>query len=147
MKRLLYGIRSSFGLTPLTPAAGKSPLDLNTRLAYQRTFLAHERTLMAWVRTSSSLITFGFSIYKFFQLERGMGKELASAQVIGPRQFSMILIIIGVVALLLSTIQHRRQMQMLKLEFGNIPTSTAGIVAGLISVMGLLAILAVIFRL
>jgi putative membrane protein len=140
-------IRSWLGLTTTTPDPGKSPLDVNTRLAYQRTFLAHERTLMAWVRTSSSLITFGFSIYKFFQLEQGVGKEFARAQVVGPRQFSMILIIIGVVALLLSTIQHRRQMRMLKLEYDATPTSTAGIVAGLISAMGLLAILAVVFRL
>ena len=122
-------------------------MDINTKLSYERTFLAQERTLMAWVRTSSSLITFGFSIYKFFQLERGMGKEFASAQVVGPWQFSMILIVIGVVALVLATIQHRRQLQMLKVEYKNPPASTAGIVAGLISLMGLLAILAVIFRL
>jgi hypothetical protein len=42
---------------------------------------------------------------------------------------------------------HGRQMQILKLEYEHFPTSTAGIVAGLISIMGLLAILAVIFRL
>ncbi len=48
-------------------------MDVSTRLSYERTFLAHERTLMAWVRTSSSLITFGFSIYKFFEMERGLG--------------------------------------------------------------------------
>jgi putative membrane protein len=122
-------------------------MDVSTRLAYERTFLAHERTLMAWVRTSSSLITFGFSIYKFFQLERGMGKEFASAQVIGPRQFSMILIIIGVVSLVMATVQHRRQLRLLKMEHETMPASSAGLVAGLISVMGLLAILAVIFRL
>jgi putative membrane protein len=101
---------------------------------------------MAWVRTSSSLITFGFSIYKFFQLERGMGKEFASAQIIGPRHFSMILIIIGVVSLVLATIQHRRQIRLLKMEYDTIPASSAGLVAGLISALGLTAILAVIFR-
>lgn len=122
-------------------------MDISTRLSYERTFLSHERTLMAWVRTSSSLITFGFSIYKFFEMERGLGKEFAAAQVVGPRDFSMILIIIGVVALLLATVQHRRHLQMLKREYENIPVSTAGIVAGLISVMGILAVLAVIFRL
>jgi putative membrane protein len=144
---LLDRIRLWFGTTDPVPDQPKRPIDVSTRLAYERTFLAHERTLMAWVRTSSSLITFGFSIYKFFQLERGMGNKFASAQVLGPRQFSMILIIIGVVALVLATIQHRRQLQMLKLEYEEAPTSTAGIVAGLISVLGLLAILAVIFRL
>jgi putative membrane protein len=55
--------------------------------------------------------------------------------------------IIGIVALVLATIQHRHQLKMLKLEYQNIPASTAGLVAGLISLLGLLAVLAVIFRL
>ena len=122
-------------------------LDTSTKLAYQRTFLAHERTLMAWVRTSSSLITFGFSIYKFFQLERDVGRDFLRSQVVGPRQFSMILIIIGVVSLMLATIQHRHQLKILKIAYENMPMSTAGIVAGVISVLGLGTILAVIFRL
>ncbi len=41
--------------------------DERTSLALDRTRLAHERTLMAWVRTAVSLISFGFTIYKFFQ--------------------------------------------------------------------------------
>jgi putative membrane protein len=143
----LDGLKSLLGITVQAPEPTTAPMDLSTKLSYDRTFLAYERTLMAWVRTSSSLITFGFSIYKFFQIEHGMGKEFASAQIIGPRHFSMILIVIGVVALVLATIQHRRQLEMLKLEYKNAPASTAGIVAGLISIMGLLAILAVIFRL
>ena len=43
------------------------PLDTSTRLAAERTRLASERTLMAWIRTSTSLIAFGFTIFKFFQ--------------------------------------------------------------------------------
>jgi len=66
---------------------------------------------------------------------------------VGPRDFSIILIVIGVVALLLATIQHRHQLKILKMEYQYAPASTAGIVAGLISVFGLLAVLAVIFRL
>src|SRR4051794_10744475 len=42
-------------------------------LAVDRTWLGYERTLMAWVRTAASLISFGFSIYKFFQFEKGEG--------------------------------------------------------------------------
>jgi len=44
-------------------------IDTGTRLAVDRTWLAHERTMLAWVRTAASLISFGFTIYKFFQLE------------------------------------------------------------------------------
>ncbi len=43
----------------------------STELAWARTNLAYERTLMAWVRTATSLITFGFAVYKFFQFEAG----------------------------------------------------------------------------
>ena len=37
------------------------------RLAFERTRNSYENTMMSWIRTSTSLITFGFSIYKFFQ--------------------------------------------------------------------------------
>jgi uncharacterized membrane protein YidH (DUF202 family) len=46
-----------------TTAAADPP----TALALERTRLAHERTLMAWVRTATSLISFGFTIYKAFE--------------------------------------------------------------------------------
>jgi Domain of unknown function (DUF202) len=44
-------------------------IDAGTRLAVERTRLAYERTLMAWVRTATALISFGFTIYKFFEFE------------------------------------------------------------------------------
>ena len=42
-------------------------LKLVDMLALDRNKLAAERTLMAWVRTSLSMISFGFTIYKFLQ--------------------------------------------------------------------------------
>ena len=56
----------------MEPAPAK-PLDSGTRLAVERTRLAYERTLMAWVRTGTSLISFGFTIYKFFEFESEKG--------------------------------------------------------------------------
>ncbi len=55
---------------------GNEP-SVSTVLATDRTRLAHDRTLMAWVRTSTSLISFGFTIYKFFQYlqEKGTGPQ------------------------------------------------------------------------
>jgi uncharacterized membrane protein YidH (DUF202 family) len=37
-------------------------------LALDRTRMAAKRTLMAWVRTALSMISFGFTIYKFLQV-------------------------------------------------------------------------------
>ena len=120
---------------------------ITTKLAYERTNLAHERTLMAWIRTATSLITFGFTIYKFFQLERGReGLGLPIQQVIGPRQFAMFMIAIGLFALAVATIQHWQNRKSLRHQGVEIPRSLAALVAGLISILGLLAIIAVIFR-
>ena len=120
-------------------------LDVGTRLAVDRTRLAHERTLMAWVRTATSLISFGFTIYKFFQLEI-KAPPPGGEHLVGPRGFALIMIAIGLVALLLSTIDHRRSLQAMRAEFGDIPRSTAAIVAALISLLGLLAFVAVLMR-
>jgi putative membrane protein len=121
-------------------------LDSGTRLAVSRTLLAHDRTLMAWVRTAVSLISFGFTIYKFFQLELSGRPQVGGP--IGPREFALAMILIGLVALLFAGIQHRQSIQSLRAEYGaDIPFSLAGIMAGLFSVVGLFALVAVLLRL
>jgi inner membrane protein YidH len=125
-----------------TPAR---PLDAGTGLAADRTRLAYERTLMAWVRTATSLISFGFTIYKFFEFQAGRGVPTTS-RILSPRAFGMIMIGIGLVALLLSTIDHRQNIRLLQAEFGMTHRSTASVVAAIVCVMGLLTFLAVLMR-
>ncbi len=36
---------------------------------FERRIALYESTAMAWVRTATSFITFGFAIYKFFEIE------------------------------------------------------------------------------
>jgi putative membrane protein len=125
--------------------AEAATLDTGTRLAVDRTRLAYERTLMAW--TAASMISFGFTIYKFFQFELG-DRPVAPDHFIGPRGFGLMMIGIGVASLLLSTIQHRQSMRSLRAEYGGVvvPGSTATLVAGLFSILGLIAFAAVVFR-
>ena len=118
-------------------------LDRGTQLAVERTWLAHERTMMAWVRTGTSLISFGFTIYKFFQLEIRDSREHG---VIGPREFALIMITIGVVSLTLAAVSHYRTLRKMNADYYALPASTAGIVAWLVGALGVLALLAVIFR-
>jgi putative membrane protein len=131
----------------MTAASGDfSSLDSGTRLAVDRTRLAYERTLMAWVRTAASLITFGFTIYKFFQFEL-QNRPPVPERILGPREFALIMIAIGLVSLLMSTLQHIKRMRLLRVEYGaSLPLSTATVVAGLFSVLGILALAAVILR-
>lgn len=118
-----------------------------TREALVRTRLAYERTMMAWVRTATSLISFGFTIYKFFQYLRDE-THVARTGLLGPRGFAMAMIITGILALLLATIDHRRHMVSLRIEYGvaNVPYAMSTVLAGLISLLGVFGLILVIFR-
>jgi putative membrane protein len=122
--------------------AEATPLPAATKLALERTRLAHERTLMAWVRTATSLISFGFTLYKFFQYLH-QDKPAAQVGILGPRGFALIMIGIGLTALVFATIEHRRNLQSLRTEYGPVPLSLATFVAGLIGVLGVLGLLTV----
>lgn len=119
-------------------------LDTGTKLAVERTRLAHERTTMAWVRTAASLISFGFTIYKFFDIEqKGTG---AGHGLIGSRGFALIMICTGVVALVIAAVQHEVSMREMKESYGVQPKSVAGAVAWLVGLLGILAIAGVLFK-
>lgn len=76
-------------------------------LAIDRTLLAYERTLMAWIRTATSMISFGFTIYKFFQFETAKS-AITRPGVLSPRQFAMVLITVGIGSLFTATISYHR---------------------------------------
>ena len=133
------------------PVAGgrAHPVNESTRLAIDRTRLAHERTLMAWVRTAVSLISFGFTIYKFFQGLQDAQRIEAAQRVVGPRGFGLIMIGLGVGSLVLATIQHRSETRALAAEFsqyGPFPRSTSTVVAMVVGGLGVLALVIVILR-
>ena len=121
-------------------------LPASTRLAVDRTRLAYERTMMAWTRTAMSLISFGFTIYKFFQYLRE-GRPVTEAGVLGPRGFALLMIGIGLTALVFATVEHRQSMQALRASYGALPYSLAAIVAGLIAILGLAGMLIVLLEL
>jgi inner membrane protein YidH len=116
----------------------------STELAFERTRLAYENTMMAWIRTATSLITFGFSVYKFFQLEMP-GRE-SRISFLGPRAFALALIGVGVLSLLLGAIGHRQSMNMMRKRYAAMPRSMSTMVAVFVAGLGLFALLAVILR-
>jgi len=123
---------------------GAPGLGTPTTLAFERTRVGYERTMMAWVRTGTSLITFGFSVYKFFQLEM-TGKGLG-APLFGSREFALVLIGLGLLALMLGTIEHRRDLRAMRTQYPGMPRSMSGVLAVSLGALGVLALLAVILR-
>jgi len=122
-------------------------LDASTKLAVERTRLAYERTLMAWVRTGIGLISFGFGIYKFFEEFRKGEQIPRSGSLLGTREFGFTMICLGLVVVLLATIQHITTMHRLRAEYVDVSYSLAAVVALLVSVLGILALIGVVLHL
>ena len=121
-------------------------LDASTKMAVDRTRLAYERTLMAWLRTGVSMITFGFTIYKFFDEFHQAQPTVPSKGLFGARGFGFIMISIGLLMVLLATIQHVTSMRKLRAQYGEIPYSLAAVFAFLVSVLGTLGLIDILIR-
>jgi putative membrane protein len=115
----------------------------NTDLAFERTALAYERTLMAWVRTATSMISFGFTIYKFFNELKG---EEASRRIFTPRIVGMIMILFGLLSLVLAQAQHNMAIKKLRRDYPHAQKSISSILSFLILVFGLALFLGALFR-
>jgi putative membrane protein len=98
------------------PAGAVQPPD-QVQLALERTYLAYERTLMAWVRTATGLITFGFTLYKFFFYLREQEPAKHSERLIGPRACGLIMMELGVFTLAAATWQYREQIKRLRASY------------------------------
>jgi putative membrane protein len=128
----------------LTTAHEEAHNPSKDELALDRTRLAHERTMMAWIRTSASMISFGFGIYKFFDYfpaDRPIHQGF-----ITPRRFAIFLIAMGLFVLVGAAAQHWSDLNVLRRAGGRIPMSLAGIVATLMSIIGILALITAILR-
>ena len=76
---------------------------LPTDLGELRTIMAADRTLMAWIRTSLSMLSFGFTIYKFLDAMAEHG-QLARSN--SPRQVGLFLAAMGTAAMVLGTLSY-----------------------------------------
>ncbi|MDR3100950.1 MAG: DUF202 domain-containing protein [Paraburkholderia sp.] len=102
---------------PVKPDEGTLQTRARTALAVERTFLAAERTLMAWLRTSLSMISFGFTLAKFFEYVQGQrGSAIVGrfGATWSPRTVGTAMVVIGTVALLVAVFQHGRRVTALR---------------------------------
>jgi putative membrane protein len=151
---------TSAGASRMTPADPDNvSVELSARrtgMSFQRTRLSAERTLMSVIRTSLSLIGFGFTIFQFFAHLRETNVLTSGGQ--PARNFGATLVLLGVAMLVVGIWYHlafmrglRMEREQMKLEHlihaeSAYPVSMTLIVAGLLLVVGLFAILSMIFR-
>jgi len=139
--------------TTTSSGAAAAPVSESTQLARQRTemalersFLAVERTLMAWLRTSLSMISFGFTLAKFFEYLEGQKGPLVGhfGWTWSPRALGLAMVLIGSGALLMACVQHSRRVRALRREGLAHQWNLAFIVALLVAVLGIFALAALV---
>ena len=99
---------------------------------------------MAWVRTALALISFGFTIAKFFEFLED--KQGGSAPRMGPRTVGIVMIAAGLVSLALSTVQHRGSLKRLRATCPDLPVSLSEVAAVLLPLLGILALAGAVVR-
>jgi inner membrane protein YidH len=112
-------------------------------MARMRTILAADRTLMAWIRTTLSMISFGFTIYKFLQYLYESNKVTGGLSPQGPRNLGLTLIVLGVTALLIACVQYWSEVK--RLDSSRSPFSLSLVVAGFVGVIGTMAVMNIVF--
>ncbi|MGF6572428.1 putative membrane protein [Paraburkholderia fungorum] len=140
-------IPSTDAAAVVKPDEGTLQTRARTSLAVERTFLAVERTLMAWLRTSLSMISFGFTLAKFFEYlvhENGAPIVGRFGGTWSPRMVGTAMVVIGTVALLAAVVQHARRVSALRRE-GLVPQwNLAFWIAIAVSALGTFALVSIV---
>jgi uncharacterized membrane protein YidH (DUF202 family) len=132
-----------------TKPEGAPPGTDRTALAKFRTQLALDRTTLAWIRTALTMGTFGFGTVGFFRALREKSPTPEAVHLHeGAIRFGVSLVVLGTVATVLAGASHWLTLRRLRrdepLPLARWPLSIT--VAMLLSVIGLLALWAVVGR-
>ena len=124
---------------------GDTELKMTDILALDRTRMAAERTLMAWVRTALSMISFGFTIYKFLQVLQEQS-TVPALRPQAPRDVGLALTGIGTFAVATACVQYWKYIKKLRPDRPYKPWDLTFTVACLIALLGLLVFGSILLR-
>lgn len=137
-------------LSPEEQVIKKSdPAKDNTDMAVERTMMAADRSMMAWLRTGLSLISFGFTIYKFLDIQnsqlQALGKSLP--EISSPKVVGLVMIGIGILSLVLGIIENVTTIKALQLRYNIKRPAYSLIVSVIIALIGIVLFIGITFRL
>lgn len=117
-------------------------------MAVERTLMAADRSMMAWLRTGLSLISFGFTIYKFLDISRQQlittGKDLHGIS--SPKVVGLFMIGMGILSLIFGILENISTVKGLKGSYDLRRKRYALWMAVMITLFGLIIFLGIIFH-
>ncbi len=125
-------------------AGNSSNLDSATWRAVEQLRIAYENSVRGWIATSTSLISFGFSVSRFSDILRPRADK--TKYLFGMQSFSLALVIIGLASLTLGVIENRNNIRILAAKYSLKRRSMSVFVAGLVAVLGIVALVSMIAR-
>ena len=108
--------------------------DLESRA---RTHLANERTFLAWIRTGVALIGLGLAAAQFLERQIIPGLPLI-------RSMSVIMVVTGILMAVDGARQYVRHSKQIEAGAFRVTTRSAEVVAGLVALLGLMAIIFIV---
>jgi putative membrane protein len=113
------------------------------QLATTRTVLAAERTLMAWIRTALSMISFGFTIYRFLHgLNAAGGIRLSRPE--EPRNLGLLLVTLGTGSVVAGVLEYLKTLR--RTEGRRPPLGSAFYVACIVVALGFWVLVGLVKR-
>jgi putative membrane protein len=129
------------------PGKSDGPKDAND-MAVERTIMAADRSMMAWVRTGLSLISFGFTIYKFIGIQQQQlsaeGKEVLISS--SPRVFGLLMIGLGILSLVFGSIENVTTIKSYKKYYRFDRINYSLIISAIITVIGIVLFTGIVFK-
>jgi len=126
----------------------QNKINNSTEMAVERTLMAADRSLMAWVRTGLSLISFGFTIYKFLDYSRQqletVGKELSGIS--SPKLVGLMLIGLGILSLVFGTMENLSTTKSLRGQYSVRRKRYALFMAVMVTLFGLIVFLGIVLH-
>lgn len=111
--------------------------------------MAADRSLMAWVRTGLSLISFGFTIYKFLDMSReqliATGKQLGPVS--SPEMVGLFMIGMGILSLVFGTIENVTTIKSLRKQHPVSHARYALLMAAFLTIFGIVIFFGIILQL
>jgi putative membrane protein len=117
-------------------------------MAVERTVMAADRSLMAWVRTGLSLISFGFTIYKFLEYQReelqALNKVMPSIS--SPKVIGLLMIGMGIISLVLGTVENVSTIRFYRKQYDIKRPRYSLFISVIITTIGIILFLGIIFK-